>query len=224
MSTLVRLEFHCHTAETSPCGTVPAAETVRLYKEAGYDGIFITDHFFDLVEGAPGDRPWNEAVDRLLVGYRAAKKAGDEFGLDVYLGAEIRFPGSENDYLVLGLTEEFLYRHEWMYMLSQPEFYRLADRNGLLLVQAHPFRPPCTPADPQYLHGAEAYNGHKGMPNNNPLAEAFASEHGLIATAGSDCHYTHAVGTTAMLFPEPIRTTADVVRHLRAGTFGMEKN
>ena len=219
-----RLEFHCHTDESSPCGTVPAAETVRLYKEAGFDGIVITDHFFDLVEGKPEDCTWKEAVDKLLVGYRAAKAAGDNIGLDVFLGAEIRFPGSENDYLVIGLTEEFLYANEWMYMLTQPEFYKLADQNGLLLIQAHPFRPPCTPVDPQYLHGAEGYNGHKGQPNNNPLAEAFVAQNHLIETVGSDCHYTHAVGTTAMVFPEPIRSTADIVRHLRNGNYDTEKH
>ena len=39
------LDMHMHTKETSSCGEVPAAEGVRLYKEAGYQGVMITDHY-----------------------------------------------------------------------------------------------------------------------------------------------------------------------------------
>ena len=39
------LDMHMHTKETSSCGEVPAAEVGRLYKEAGYQGIMITDHY-----------------------------------------------------------------------------------------------------------------------------------------------------------------------------------
>ena len=219
-----KMEFHCHTLETGPCGTVPAAKFVRLHKEAGYDGLMISDHFSAVVQGSHDEIDWQAAVDHLLRGYRLAKAEGDKIGLDVFLGAEIRFPGSDNDYLLLGLTEEFLRQNPWMYELTQEECYKLLDQNGLLLVQAHPFRDGCTPADPRYLHGAEAYNGHKGQPNHNDRAEAFTAEHGLIATAGSDCHYKNAVGTTAVIFPEAPRTTADIVRHLRAGTYELEKN
>ncbi len=56
------LDMHMHTKETSSCGEVPAAEGVRLYKEAGYQGIMITDHYhkqyFDSLGdiGMPGGR------------------------------------------------------------------------------------------------------------------------------------------------------------------------
>ena len=53
---------------------------------------------------------------------------------------------------------------------------------------------------------------------------AFVAQNHLIETVGSDCHYTHAVGTTAMVFPEPIRSTADIVRHLRNRNYDTEKN
>jgi hypothetical protein len=41
-----KYETHFHTDETSPCGKVPAVTGVRLYHQAGYSGIIVTDHYF----------------------------------------------------------------------------------------------------------------------------------------------------------------------------------
>ena len=42
-----KYETHMHTAEASACATSTGAEMARAHKEAGYTGIFITDHFFN---------------------------------------------------------------------------------------------------------------------------------------------------------------------------------
>ena len=42
-----RYETHCHTAPVSQCASASAEDTVRFYKQIGYDGIFITNHFLD---------------------------------------------------------------------------------------------------------------------------------------------------------------------------------
>ena len=39
-------ETHMHTKESSACAHNTGAEMARAYKEAGYTGIIITDHFF----------------------------------------------------------------------------------------------------------------------------------------------------------------------------------
>lgn len=41
----MRLEMHAHDCEVSPCAVIKAKELVDGYKEAGYDGIVITNHF-----------------------------------------------------------------------------------------------------------------------------------------------------------------------------------
>ena len=38
----------------------------------------------------------------------SSKARGDELGLDVILGAELRFPENDNDYLVYGIDEAWL--------------------------------------------------------------------------------------------------------------------
>ena len=38
-------DLHVHTSNVSPCAHVKAEEVVRLYAQAGYKGIVITDHY-----------------------------------------------------------------------------------------------------------------------------------------------------------------------------------
>ena len=193
-----KLELHCHTAESSTCGRVPADETVQLYKDAGYDAIMITDHLSAMLDGIAGLSTWDEKVDYHLNGYKLARAKGEEIGVKVYQGAEIRFPGSCNDYLLFGMTEEILRANPYIYNTTPAEFKAFADANGILIVQAHPFRENCTPAAAENLHGMEIYNGHDGHDSRNDLAKEYAEKHGLIPTAGSDCHYYHAVGTASV--------------------------
>lgn len=46
-SKMYKYETHCHTSEASGCGMSTGAEMAQKYKDEGYDGIFITDHFFN---------------------------------------------------------------------------------------------------------------------------------------------------------------------------------
>ena len=219
-----RFELHYHTKETSPCADLPAADGIRQYHIEGYDGVLVTDHFTACVEGEKEKTTWQEATDRFLKGFHVAEKAGKDCGVAVFLGAEIRFPENVNDYLVIGLTEELVREHEWLYEMSLPEFYEFAGQNGLLLFQAHPFRTACgvTPADPNYLDGVEIWNGHVGHDSHNNLAAAFAKENNLIPIVGSDCHYFHAVGTTAVIFEQMPKTTQDIAALLKQGAYRLE--
>ena len=40
---MFKCDPHVHTDESSICGKIPAKEVVNLYKNAGFDTIFITD-------------------------------------------------------------------------------------------------------------------------------------------------------------------------------------
>ena len=67
-------ETHFHTMEVSSCGRVPAAEGVRRYHAAGYDGIVVTDHYTEGFFGdMPADTSWRDKLDRYLTGWRAAR-------------------------------------------------------------------------------------------------------------------------------------------------------
>ena len=51
-------ETHLHTCRASLCGKSEGSEHVRYYKELGYTGIFVTDHFFGGNTAVPRDLPW----------------------------------------------------------------------------------------------------------------------------------------------------------------------
>ena len=83
-----KFDLHVHTAETSKCGTVSAPDLVRTYKNNGYDGFVVTDHLHETYISLQNCRDdWQECVTRFLFGYQEAKRAGDEIGFAVALGA-----------------------------------------------------------------------------------------------------------------------------------------
>ena len=50
------VQMHLHTAESSRCARVGGADMARACKEAGYDLIIVTDHFFNAnTTTDPGD-------------------------------------------------------------------------------------------------------------------------------------------------------------------------
>ena len=135
-----KFDMHVHTSETSACGEVAGAEVARLYHEAGYQGIMITDHYHKIYFDGLGTVDWQQKTETFLNGYRAAKQEGDKIGLDVLLGMEFRNIETDNDFLIIGVTEQFLHRHPKTYELPLQQAISLFHENGMLVIQAHPVR------------------------------------------------------------------------------------
>ena len=90
---MYKYETHLHTAETSACASATGAEQARRYKAEGYDGIFVTDHFFNSNTTVPRDISWDEKVMLYCKGYENAKAEGDRIGLKVFFGIEYTYQG-----------------------------------------------------------------------------------------------------------------------------------
>ena len=41
-----RYETHLHTCESSACGVAHGRDYIAFYRDLGYRGLFVTDHFF----------------------------------------------------------------------------------------------------------------------------------------------------------------------------------
>lgn len=54
---------HLHTSESSACGLLPAAQPVQKFKEAGYTGIVVTDHFYGGNTAIDRNLPWEQWID-----------------------------------------------------------------------------------------------------------------------------------------------------------------
>ena len=224
MSNTFRFDTHVHTDETSHCGKVSGEEMVRLYAEAGYSGFVMTDHYNRYSMQVHGCQTPEEEVETFLRGYRAAKAKGDEIGFDVLLGMELQPDGAYNEYLLYGLTEEFLYAHPHIYEEDLLTLRRLATENDILIFQAHPYRPGLTRAMPGFLDGVEVFNGNPRHNSQNQLALMYATQHKLLQCGGSDAHQTEDIGRGGLLTKERITDLATLKRILREGSAELIRN
>ena len=217
----MRWELHAHTSESSRCGKIAAAEGVAMLISAGTDGVVITDHYnndnVDTHPGSPRDK-----ARRWLRGYLEAKQAGDRLGLRVLFGLEARLQDCGNDYLVFGAEPAFVLENPLLHKLTLAELKALCHANGALLIQVHPFREGCRPADPALVDGYEIYNGNPRHGNDNSRALELAEAHPeLIRGSGSDFHRPEDLARGGIYTDFDIRTGADLADCLRSGRFGL---
>ena len=205
-------ELHCHTSEVSICGKVAAKDVVENYIKAGYSGIVITDHFNRCTfQNQP-----EGMAEHYLAGYRAAKAAaGDR--LTVILGMELTFFENANDYLVYGMTEEFVKKHLNIREIGLERFSALAHENGMVIFQAHPFRNRMTVMPPGLLDGVEVYNGNPRHDSRNDIARMWAEKYEKKMSSGSDYHQTEDLARGGIAVKEPLFDAADIVRVLMNG-------
>ncbi|MDR1788470.1 MAG: PHP domain-containing protein [Treponema sp.] len=184
-------ETHLHTSTGSACGVLRGAEYVKVYRDLGYTGIMVTDHFFRGNCAADRGLPWAEWVDAYCRGFEETREAGERAGLDVFFGWEETFHGGD-DYLVYGLDKAWLKAHPEAARWTRAEQFQAVDAAGGLVVHAHPFRERdyirritlC----PGLVHAVEAANAGNDSPAFDALAYDYARRMGLPMTAGTDIH------------------------------------
>jgi predicted metal-dependent phosphoesterase TrpH len=214
-------EIHCHTGEVSVCAWVDAISIVRMHKEAGFEGICITDHYHEEFFKKHSGLKDKEIVDIYLSGYRLARKEGSRIGIKVMLGMEIRFEDNDNDYLVYGITEDMLFENPYMFRMGLEDFSDMARVNGLLLIQAHPFRDNMTRVNPRFIDGIETVNGNIRHNSRNHLSESYAIVNNLRKMGGSDFHRECDLNMVAMHFFDEINSEADLVKSIKDGNYAI---
>ncbi|MBR2877133.1 MAG: hypothetical protein IKC01_08340, partial [Clostridia bacterium] len=190
-----------------------------------YKGIVVTDHMnsstFSKEPYKSAD--WNTKIDHFLEGYKILKEELNG-KMIVLLGMEINFYESENDYLVYGVTEEFLRSNGDLMAYSPEDFSELCKKNGLLFLQAHPFRRGLTVEDWEILDGYEVFNGNPRHYSSNPVAEAWAKFHNKdIVVSGSDFHEVEDLAHGGIYFNEKIKTNEDLLRELKSLNYTLFK-
>ncbi len=209
---MFKVDTHVHTKEVSRCGRVDAKTIVNTYKSLGYGGIIITDHFNPYAFKKIAGESWKEKAEKFLSGYRAAKSEGEKAGLEVYLGMEIKTTENDNEFLLYGFDENFIFENENLFLKPIAEIKKIADENNLVLIQAHPFRIMCHAVPSEIVHGVEVFNGHFGHNSSNEMAKKLWEVKGGIATSGSDCHDLCAAGNGGIIFPEKPENIADALK------------
>lgn len=184
-----RYETHMHTNKGSKCGKSSGQEHARYYKELGYAGIIVTDHFFGGNTAVPKTGSWKERVEQYCSGFEEALAEGQKIGLQVFFGIEENFEGDE--YLIYGIDKEWMIKHPEMETWTRREQYNAVRAAGGCVIQAHPFRMrdymKGVHVGNRFADGVEVLNGGN-TPGQDVLAYKYAKKHGLYMTSGSDRH------------------------------------
>ena len=208
-------ETHCHTSDIDPVSRLSPIEMVNAYKEKGYSGIVITNHYFkELYEWYPELREQDKSVflDKYLFGYRQAKEYGQKIGMQVLLGAEVRFDGFIDDFLIYGITEDFIRSAPLLNELNLDELRNILPKEAVIF-QAHPFRNRMEITDPKKLFGVEVYNGRTAG-DRNKIAQIWAETENLKMISGSDCHTPDDVAKGGICVSDDILCEQDFARLL----------
>ena len=184
-------ETHLHTAGVSKCAVSGGADYVAGYKEKGYSGIIVTDHFYNANCALSRKLPWEDWVEHFCWGYENAKREGDRVGLDVFFGWEETFDSCD-DYLIYGLDKDWLLAHPEVRSWTRGQQYRAVRDAGGCVVQAHPFRQRFyiskVVLSTGCVDGIEAVNGGHEDVSCDALAYRYAQKLGKPVTAGTDIH------------------------------------
>ena len=216
---MYKYETHLHTKPVSKCGRATVEESLVFYKEQGYDGVFITNHFLDGDVNIEYSRPYEEKLDFYFSDYEAALVIGEKLGLKVFCGQELSYKGT--DFLVYGLDKQWYLEHPEIMDMRKSQELALMRECGALVVQAHPFREAGyidhIRLFPRQCDGVEVVNATRSD-FQNEMAEKFADHYGLLKLAGSDNHRgPNQKKQAGICCEEPICSVADFIERVKAG-------
>lgn len=190
----VKVELHSHTCRSRDC-LLSYDAIIRICRQRGIGALAVTDH--NEIEGAFALR--ERAPFTIIVGEEIFSSEGEIIGL-------------------------FLERHIPRGLSPEETVARIKEQGGLVLVP-HPFD--------SYRRGAigrevldrirpevdliEILNARNLRHEDDASARAYAAEHGLTVTAGSDAHSRGEFGT-ACLEMEPFDGPADFLAKARRAT------
>ena len=214
-------ETHLHTCQGSACGISKGCEYPKLYQDLGYDGLFVTDHFFQGNCAAPRTGVWKDRVDAYMAGYLDALNTGEKIGFKVFFGIEQNYSGDE--YLLYGIDRDFLLDNPDIEHVSRDTLFERVHAYGGCVVQAHPFRERGYISKMHFqLDGIDAVEAVNmgNHPHEDASALKYAARLGLPVTGGSDIHNSLKVTPDricATAFGEKINSAKEYAARIRQG-------
>ena len=202
------VDLHVHTTGGSADASLRPPQLGPEAGKLGLHGVAVTEHF----------RVWGESEV-------------DSHGTDVLILPGREYSTSLGHILAFGVGPFSGDSRD------PATLFAAAQRDGGLLIAAHPFRyffrtptqgyHPSTmrtndPAEAatlpifQFVHAIEALNGHC-TEEENDFAGEVAALLGLQITAGSDAHYAEDLGRCLTVFDEPVSNVGELIDNIRLG-------
>ncbi len=216
---MYKYETHMHTFPVSGCAKVSAEEALDFYKSAGYDGVFVTNHFPSGNANADDAASKKEQLEFYFSDYDRAVEYGKKIGIKVFLGIETTNGGT--DFLVYGPDRAWYTEHPEILGMKMSDKLTFLRENGAYTVQAHPFREAGyidhIRLYPRHIDAVEVINACR-TDFENKMALLYADSYSLTHFAGSDNHTGKTRPVLAgMRSKVPIENEADFIRAMRSG-------
>lgn len=215
MEKLLKIDAHVHSNGISRCSHVTVQQLVDNKRAQGYDGMVLTNHcqgwYYPPEQNA-------EFIQSFIAEFRAAKAYGDSLGFAVWLGIEatVQQPFYA-DWLLYGVTEEFLRSAPCLYQLTQEELYALCQKSGVLMVQAHPFRMQRV-GERSQMDGVEVNCTPGDLETYEKVIE-LAKEKKMLVTCGTDYHAENRTFRGGMLVPSSVKDGVAFADYLKTTEF-----
>lgn len=222
----MKVEAHCHIFGGSRCAKADDDYVLSAYKNAGYDGIVVTNHYTPVCSIAYQGTNHEEKVNYWFNLIDSFREKAKNYGIKIFYAGEvdlIKEDGFRTEFMVIGLTKEFLLKHDKIATYNQQKLFELCEENGFFMYQTHPFRKGVKVADPRFMHGAEAFNGHFHHDNNNALAVKFCEENKLVKLSGSDFHDYGQRPLGGLILPE-IKNEKEYINALLKNNYSLIVN
>lgn len=214
---MYKYETHLHTMPVSRCAVATVEESLKFYKNLGYDGVFITNHFLDGNINIDPDASYAEKIEFYFSDYEKGIEIGEKIGIKVFCGVEISYKGT--DFLIYGLDKEWYLNHPEIMDMKKSDELTFMRENGAFIIQAHPYREDFyidhIRLFPRHVHGVEIVNASRNEAENN-MAKAYCESYGLIEFAGSDNHKAAQCKNLAgICCEEPVCNVQDFIEKVK---------
>lgn len=214
-------ELHAHTNVGSLCSIVEPEEYVKFYMDMGYSGMVVTDHFYHGNTAINRRLPWDKFIDEFCSGFYRVKEEGDKHGFTVLFGFEQKFMDGTDEYIVLGISPEWLKFHPEIRDMKRAPFFRKIREAGGYIIQAHPYRTR------YYISNIKLALDHVDAVEVMNLGDAdeisrqsyeYAKNLGLPMTAGTDNHsIIDRTEVAGVALEKPIFTVEELIKEIKEG-------
>lgn len=179
------IDPHVHSNGISLCSRESVKEVIDFKKYQGYSAAVLVNHcqswYYEKSEH-------KKNMSKFISEYLSGKEYADKLSFKLFLGMEVTVEiPFYSDFLLYGVTEKFLINSPCLYALTQKELYELCHKNGIIVIQAHPYRAPIVPAAPHVVDGYEVNCQRKDLLMKTYVLDLAAKNNKLV-TAGTDYH------------------------------------
>lgn len=208
----MKIDMHCHTFPVSKCAVLEYNDVIDNKIKAGYDGMVLTNH---IQPGYFRHEDYYNFMLKHIDEFHKAYDYGKAHNFLVIFGVEVTInDGGYSDWLLYGISEEFLLKHLDLHTYTQKQLYGLCKQNNIVMIQAHPFRHFYGHylKDINYMDGIEL-NTNSDIPYKSDIFK-IVKDNKFLITCGTDYHDEPTPPIGGNILPDNIENSKDLYEYL----------